>query len=129
MPPNKMNPRNLRYRSRLEKPPPRKRRSNDFTGWVKERNLNTPLPVDVLLPPAYDDQDIAALRALRYGEASSDQQKRALEYIIWSSGCYSRVQRRDSVDSAYAAGRREHGCDIVNVMNTRTSRQSDSEQG
>lgn len=81
------------------------------------------------MPAAYDDRDVAALKACRDGTASPDQQMRAMEWIVWASGTYHRTFRRDPHDAAYLQGRREMGTEVVKLMNTRTRNQTESEQG
>jgi hypothetical protein len=118
-----------RYRSRWQSKAPPRPKANDFTGWQRERTLSTPLPANVLLPVAYDDRDLAAVQAVRDGRASQEQQRRALEWIVWASGAYGRTFRPDPYEAAYAAGRRELGVELVKLLNTKASRASTTEQG
>jgi hypothetical protein len=98
-------------------------------GRVEEWDLSLPLPENVKMPVAYDDACISALKACRDGTASPEQQRRAMSWIVWSAGTYVRTYHTDPFDNAYAAGRREHGVEIVKLLNSRTTRQSHTEQG
>jgi hypothetical protein len=118
-----------RYRSRYEPAPPRRTTSADIAGWIERRELTTPLPEDERLPAAYDDRDIAAIKACRYGTASPEQQQRAIEWIVWAAGTYHEPYRPDPLATARLTGRASIGREIVKLINSKTGRQADGEQG
>ncbi len=69
-------------------------------------------------PPDYDEADMAAFRALHRGEASQEQQKRALDWIIQSAAATYDVSFHP--DSArltdFAEGRRFVGLQVVKLL-------------
>lgn len=69
-------------------------------------------------PAAFEDADAAALQALARGSASSDQQKRALDWIVLKAcATYDLSYRPDSErDTAFAEGRRSVGLQIVKLV-------------
>lgn len=69
------------------------------------------------LPIEWEPADVAALQALHRGEASPDQQKRALDSIIAIAGTYDLSYRPDSDrDTAFAEGKRFVGLQIVKFL-------------
>lgn len=70
-------------------------------------------------PPAYEDADAHAVKALRDGSATPDQQKRALAYIVnVLAGTYDMSYRPLSDrDTAFAEGKRFVGTQIVKFLN------------
>lgn len=76
-----------------------------------------------LLPPDWDIADAVSIQALEAGEATPDQQKRALRWII-ESGCatYDISARPDSANDTYVAeGRRFVGLQIIKLLKINTS--------
>jgi hypothetical protein len=71
------------------------------------------------IPPAYELADATAIRALRDGTATPDQQKRAVAYIVNTlAGTYDLSYRPTSDrDTAFAEGRRFVGLQVVKLMN------------
>ena len=69
-------------------------------------------------PPAYEDADAYAIRALQSGNATPDQQQRALDYIINGlAGTYDLSYRPSSDrDTTFAEGRRFVGLQIVKFL-------------
>jgi hypothetical protein len=81
-----------------------------------------PLPAKPWMPAPYDLPDMAALKALRDGRATPEQQQRALSWIV---ECAARTYV-DPFDieservTAYAAGMAHVGRQIVTLLNMRT---------
>ena len=122
--------RKSRYRIRGDTPPPPRRKAAEFAGRVQERTLAMPLPDDPRMPAAHDDRDIAALKALKAGGASANQQQRALEWIVHCAArTYVNTFSGDSALSDYAQGKRAVGLEIVKLLNSKTTNQDDSEHG
>lgn len=70
------------------------------------------------IPPAWETPDVAAIQALHRGDATADQQKRALDYIITLAGTYDLSYRPESDrDTAFAEGKRFVGLQIVKAIN------------
>ena len=73
------------------------------------------------LPCSWDIADVAAIQALQRGDASADQQRRALAWII-NSACatydlsYRPGGQDGDRDTAFALGRAFVGQQIVKVM-------------
>jgi hypothetical protein len=70
------------------------------------------------LPTAWEPADVSALQALQRGEATPDQQTRALAYVIHSvCATYDLSYRPDSDrDTAFAEGKRFVGLQIVKAL-------------
>lgn len=69
------------------------------------------------LPAEYDVPDAGALQALARGEASPEQQQRALNWIINDAcGTYDLEYRQDPRDHAFASGKRSVGLGIVKLL-------------
>lgn len=88
------------------------------------------------MPPPWEPADVSAIQALARGDASPDQQKRALDYIINAAGTYDLSYRPDSErDTAFAEGRRSVGLNIVKLVHIslaalkQAKRQSTQETG
>lgn len=88
-----------------------------------------PMPSDPMLPAAYDDKDITALRAVAAGKANDEMQKRAMAWILYASRVYENVFHPDPHLQTYLNGGRRVGLEVVKLINMRTRNQSDSEQG
>ena len=68
-------------------------------------------------PAKYTDADVAALQALQRGEATPEQQKRALERIVNSAAnTYDLEYRTEPRDHAFCSGRRFVGLQIVKML-------------
>lgn len=82
-------------------------------------------------PIKWENSDVAAIQALHRGEASADQQKRALDYIIQLAGTYElSYQPVSDRDTAFAEGKRFVGLQIVKAvkLNLAALRQAKSTQ-
>lgn len=67
--------------------------------------------------PYHDIADVAAMQALARGEATPDQQKRALDWIIiLAAQTYRSQYRQNDRDHAFVAGRAFVGQTIVGVL-------------
>lgn len=88
-----------------------------------------PLPEKPWHPAPYDDADISALKAMRYGTASPEQQQRAMAWII---ECASRVST-SSYDEGHPNNRdfnegcRHVGAQVLRLANMQTT--TNEEQG
>lgn len=74
------------------------------------------------LPPKYTIADVHAVKALARGEATADQQKRALDWIVHAAaGAYELSFRSDGDggerETAFAEGRRFVGMQVVKLVN------------
>jgi len=73
-----------------------------------------PLPY---APIPYEDADVAAMQALQRGDATPEQQKRALEWIVKSAaGTYDLEYRPDTRDHAFCSGKRFVGLQVVKLL-------------
>jgi len=74
------------------------------------------------MPPAWEPADASALQALARGDASPDQQQRALNWIIYDAcGTYDLDYRPDARDHAFVSGRRFVGLELVKLLKVVTS--------
>ena len=69
------------------------------------------------LPAPYDVADAGAIQALARGEATPEQQQRALNWII-NEACdtYGLEYRQDPRDHAFASGKRAVGLNVVKML-------------
>ncbi len=68
------------------------------------------------LPATYDVADIAAIQACLKGEATPEQQKRAMEWIMYKAANMNDLEyRTDGRDHAFASGRRYVGMQIYKL--------------
>lgn len=68
-------------------------------------------------PAAYSVADVAAVQAVARGDATKDQQQRALNWIIYNAArAYDLDYRPDSRDHAFASGRRFTGLEIITIL-------------
>ena len=69
-------------------------------------------------PTPWEPADVAAIQALVRGDATADQQQRAIDYIINGiAGTYDLSYRPDSDrDTAFAEGKRWVGLQIVTKL-------------
>lgn len=81
------------------------------------------------MPVQYKKADVAALQAMRRGEANADQQLRALEYILDTicdrTGMSFRPGPDGARDTDFAEGRRFVGNQIVKLTNLPLSKIKD----
>ena len=69
------------------------------------------------LPPVYDLADVTAMQALYAGEATPEQQKRALNWILYSACSVNDVEyRTNDRDHAFSSGRRFIGLQINKLI-------------
>lgn len=79
-------------------------------------------------PVDYKDADVGALQALQRGDATEQQQKRALRWLVEKAAGTYEVSYRSDVDggdreTAFAEGRRFVGLQTVKLLNmTRNER-------
>lgn len=86
---------------------------------AKPRARKVELPAAVE-PAAWDLPDASALQALAKGEASPEQQQRALNWIIYNAcGTYEVDYRPDSREHAFVSGKRNVGLQIVKLIKVR----------
>lgn len=72
-------------------------------------------------PPPWEVADAAALQSLARGDATPDQQQRALNWIIYgAAGTYDADYRTDTRDHAFVSGRRFVGLEIVKLLKVST---------
>lgn len=84
------------------------------------------------MPPPAEAGDIYALKALARGQADSDQQIRALDWIVvQASRFYEMSHRSGPGDTSFEEGRRYVGWSIVNFTRMRMTRREEEpdEQG
>lgn len=82
-----------------------------------KRPKSAPNP-KVYAPHDWELADAAALQALVRGNASTDQQMRAIKWIIDASGTYDLPYRPDSArDTDFACGKQFVGKQIVKLIN------------
>ncbi len=72
------------------------------------------------VPPAYDLADVAAIQALERGDATKEQQQRALKWVIEAAcGTYDMSYRPGEEgrrDTDFAEGKRFVGSQIVKLL-------------
>jgi hypothetical protein len=82
---------------------------------MAERKI-VPEPVPYT-PAAWEPPDVGAIQALQRGDASADQQKRALDWIIVNAcGTYDLEYRSDPRAHSFCSGRRFVGLQIVKML-------------
>jgi len=86
------------------------------------------MPPDPLQPAPFDDKDISDVRACAVGTAGL-QAKRALAAIIYWARTYENTIHPDPLLAAYMAGQRSVGLMIIQMINSKTYNQDDSEHG
>jgi hypothetical protein len=103
------------------------------SGFVEERTLALPLPVEPNTPPPYDKADVAAFRAFREGRAEPYQQQLVLEWLIYACGTYENPWRSGGDEGArssdFAAGKQFIGQQIVKMINMPMKNEERGEQG
>ena len=81
-----------------------------------EQCILQPDPVE---RPDYTEAEVQALRALERGQATPDQQSRALQWFIRACGTYDTSFRPQSDRlTAFAEGRRHAGTNLVWMLNS-----------
>lgn len=88
---------------------------------MAERKPKRVVPVSACYPPDYEVADAAAIQALHRGEATADQQRRALKWLIErAAGTYDQSYRPGADegrrDSDFAEGRRFVGLQTVKLL-------------
>lgn len=100
--------------------------------WVEKRTAAVALPAAPQQPAPFDDADHRAFKALRDGNATSEQQQRALGWIFFASG-YRNDPFRAGPDgdrlTAYATGRQIVARQIYDMLEAAVRNSSDGEQG
>ena len=78
---------------------------------------------DPIERPDYTEAEVQAVRALRRGDATPDQQKRALEYMLRAFGTHDTSFRPgDPLATAFAEGKRFAGTTLVWMLNVAPTR-------
>lgn len=88
----------------------------------------TPLAKGPFVPAEYESADASAFQALQRGDATPDQQKRALDWLITKgAGAYQFHYYPSDRDTAFALGRGFVGQQIVKLLalNLMTLRRAD----
>lgn len=74
-------------------------------------------------PADYETADVHAVQALARGEASPEQQVRALEWIVNMAGTYDQPFHEDSPRKTdFALGMRSVGLQIMKLLNVKPGR-------
>lgn len=69
------------------------------------------------IPAPYTPADVAAIQALARGNATPDQQQRAIDWIIRDAAkAYELDYRTESRDHAFSSGRRFVGLQIISAL-------------
>jgi hypothetical protein len=75
-----------------------------------------------MAPPLYEVADVSALQALQRGDASENQQKRALDWIIQNAcGTYDFHYHQTDRDTSFSLGRGFVGQQIVKLLKLSTT--------
>lgn len=98
-------------------------------GWTQKRTSATPLPSGVRDPAPYDDLDQRALKALRDGTATAEQQQRALGWLFFATGYRGQPWRSEPHDSAFMSGRRHLAVQIYDLLEAAVRGSAEDEQG
>lgn len=111
-------------------PQPNSARRKDLTGYVERRDPGFPLPSQPWMAPPYDRADVMAMKALRNGVATPEQQKRALAWVIeCAARTYTRSFDADNpANRDFNEGCRHVGLAMVMLMNTQFENRLDAEQ-
>lgn len=71
----------------------------------------------VVAPAEYSVADVSAFQALERGEATSDQQRRVLEWLMAATGTFDLSYRPESDrDTAFAEGKRFVGLQVRKLL-------------
>lgn len=103
---------------------PRQLKKSDVRKKLPSRELL--LSREPWLPTIYEIADASAIQALQRGDATPDQQKRALSFIIMTICCtyelpYRPGQEEGARNTDFAIGKMYVGQQIVKMLNTPTS--------
>jgi hypothetical protein len=75
------------------------------------------LAIGPFIPATYDVADVAAIQALQRGDASAEQQQRALRWLIeQAAGTYEFAYYPSDRDTAFALGRGFVGQQVVKLL-------------
>ena len=96
---------------------------------VKARTALNLLPEAPKAPVPFDDADHYAIKALRDGTATADQQQRALGWLRFAAGNKGQPWRNDPNDSAFMSGRRHLAVLIYGLLEAPVCNSADDEQG
>lgn len=85
-------------------------------------------------PPHYDDQVIAAMRALATGTANEGQQKRAWDWIVYQASGYMDLSYRPLAQggdraTTFMEGRRFVGAQMLKLLQPALTPKSPQEKG
>lgn len=73
-------------------------------------------------PATWELADASAFQALAKGEASEAQQKRVLNWLIYTAcGTYDSDYRLDQREHAFVSGRRNIGLQIIKLLHINTN--------
>lgn len=111
--------------------PPSRPSRREATGWQEGgRAAGLPLPSKPQMPAPFDRADVAAIKAMRDGRATPEQQKRALAWIVeFAARTYANpYQPGASDDTAFGCGCMHVGNQIIKLLNWRLNDGND-EQG
>jgi hypothetical protein len=73
-------------------------------------------------PANWEIADAAAFQALANGKASPDQQKRALNWLLYgATGTYDSDYRPDPREHAFVSGKRNVGLQIIKLLHVSTN--------
>jgi hypothetical protein len=67
-------------------------------------------------PFEYTDQDVAAIQAVAYGNASESQQRLAMKWIIENAGTHDLPYRPNDRDTTFACGMQHVGKQIIKMI-------------
>ena len=78
---------------------------------------------DPLERPDYHEADAQAIRAIWNGKATAEQQRRALDWMVWAFGTHDTSFRPGSARATdFAEGRRHAGTTLVWMIKSATTR-------
>ena len=78
---------------------------------------HTPVIPPAYLPPKWEIADVAAIQACYDGSATPEQQKRAIDWIVYQACCTDEVEYRpDQREHVLASGRRFVGLQVRKLM-------------
>lgn len=87
---------------------------------MSKKPIPPPAPYE---PAGYAVADVAAIQAIARGDASKEQQQRALNWIIYNAArTYDLDYRPDSRDHAFTSGKRFVGLQIVTMLKIEISK-------
>ena len=108
---------------------PKRRPVAVLPGWTEKRTSYAALPADVRQPAPWDDSDQRALKALRDGTATTEQQHRALGWIMFATGYRRQPFMTTDRDTSFACGMRHLGIQIYDMLEAAVRGSADDEQG